>query len=239
MTFYAKITRCFYNYRRAAERPKGANMPNTSRVLLVDDDEKLLASLRRVLHGSFDIVATKDPLQALKIIEFQGPFAVVISDYRMPLMNGIELFSRISRLDRHVQRIMLTGHAELQMAIDAVNHGKITAFLTKPTPAVSIRSVVLEAIQACRESRTAETRQDGGAEAAARPAAALVVPLTAKEREVLSLLSKGFSNAEIAGELSITVGTVKSHLNNLFGKLEVNSRSKVIAKGLEFGLVRA
>lgn len=211
-------------------------MPNTSRVLLVDDDERFLASLRRVLHGSFEIVSTKDPLQALKIVEFQGPFAVVISDYRMPLMNGIELFSRISRLDRHVQRIMLTGHAELQMAIDAVNHGRITAFLTKPTPAVSIRSVVLEAIQASKESRAADLPKTG---TATRPEVELVVPLTVKEKEVLALLAKGYSNAEIADELAITVGTVKSHLNNLFGKLEVNSRSKVIARGIELGLVKA
>jgi DNA-binding NarL/FixJ family response regulator len=214
-------------------------MPDSSnKVLLVDDDERFLASLRRVLQGSFEIVATKDPLQALKIIEFQGPFSVVISDYRMPLMNGIELFSRISRLDRHVQRIMLTGHAELQMAIDAVNHGKIAAFLTKPTPALSIRSVVLEAVQACKESRAADKPASGG-ESGQKPAAELAVPLTVKEKEVLSLLARGCSNAEIAAELSITVGTVKSHLNNLFGKLEVNSRSKVIAKGIELGLVKA
>ncbi|SEO99015.1 response regulator transcription factor [Propionispora vibrioides] len=66
----------------------------------------------------------------------------------------------------------------------------------------------------------------------------LCVPLTVKEKEVLALLAKGFSNDEISAELHITVGTVKSHMNNLFGKLEVNSRSKVVAKGLELGLIK-
>ena len=99
----------------------------SARILVVDDDESCLASLRRTFRGHFDIVATNDPVLALKIFELQGSFAVVISDFQMPFMNGIQLFSRILDMNKDVQRIMMTGHADLQMAIDAVNHGKITA----------------------------------------------------------------------------------------------------------------
>lgn len=213
------------------------------RVLIVDDEENFLASVRRLLHGQFEVVTTKDPLQALKIVEHQGPFAVVISDYRMPVMNGIELFSRILTIDRQVQRILLTGYPELQMAIDAVNHGKITAFLTKPTPSVSLRSVVLEAAQAYKESLQSEGNgQSVSKETADEPGeqtdGKLFAPLTVKEKEVLSLVIRGLSNAEIAQELTITVGTVKTHLNNLFWKMDVNSRTKMIAKAIKLGLVK-
>lgn len=217
---------------------------NAPRVLIVDDDENYLASVRRVLHGQCEILTTKDPLQALKIVEHQGPFAVVISDYRMPVMNGIELFSRILTIDKRVQRILLTGYPELQMAIDAVNHGKITAFLTKPTPSVSLRSVVLEAAQTYKESQYANGQGQEAPEAPEKEPAAgqseakLFAPLTVKEKEVLTLVAKGFSNAEISMNMSITVGTVKTHINNLFWKMDVNSRTKMIAKAIELGLIK-
>lgn len=220
------------------------NQTTNGRILIVDDNEAYLASLRRIMRGHFDVVTTKDPVQALKIFEYQGPFAVVISDYRMPFMNGIELFSRIQNLDKQVQRIMLTGHAELQMAIDAINHGKITAFLTKPIPATTIRSIVIDAIQTYNQNQGSHARQQDNGESPAthrlpkNTDSELGVPLTVKEKEVLALLAKGFSNDEISAELHITVGTVKSHMNNLFGKLDVNSRSKVVAKGMELGLIR-
>lgn len=209
------------------------------RILIVDDDENALASLRRVLYGQFDIVTTRDPLQALKIVELQGPFAVVISDYRMPVINGIELFSRILTIDRQVQRILLTGYPELQMAIDAVNHGKITAFLTKPTPPVSLRSVILEAVQAYKENQPLQGgEQSSHTGAGSEPQQQPYAPLTVKEKEVLALVVKGFTNAEIAQTLIITVGTVKTHLTNLFWKLDVNSRTKLIAKAIKYGLVK-
>lgn len=215
------------------------------RILIVDDDEHYLAALRRIMHGHFEITTTRDPVQALKIIEHQGPFAVVISDYQMPFMNGIELFSRIVAINKHIHRILITGHADLQMAIDAVNHGKITAFLTKPTPAASIRSVVLDAINAytadfCRPGERHEAQ-----EAPANPplprsnVPGLYAPLTVKEKEVLALLAKGFSNEEISLQLNISIGTVKSHLNNLFGKMDVNSRTKVVARARDLGLIKA
>lgn len=212
-----------------------------TKILVVDDDESYLASIRRILRGHVIIVTTTDPVQALKIIEYQGPFAVVISDFRMPFMNGIELFSKIIRIDNKIRRIMLTGCAELQMAIDAINRGKITAFLTKPTPAGTIRLVVLDAISAYNEFLVGEQVTSDLQNNLLSPreiSTDIYLPLTVKEMEILSWLAKGCSNEEIAIQLNITVGTVKSHVNNLFGKMGVNSRSKVVVKGMELGLIK-
>lgn len=212
-----------------------------TKILVVDDDESYLASIRRILRGHVIIVTTTDPVQALKIIEYQGPFAVVISDFRMPFMNGIELFSKIIRIDNKIRRIMLTGCAELQMAIDAINRGKITAFLTKPTPAGTIRLVVLDAISAYNEFLVGEqvtSELQNNLLSTREISTDIYLPLTVKEMEILSWLAKGCSNEEIAIQLNITVGTVKSHVNNLFGKMGVNSRSKVVVKGMELGLIK-
>lgn len=212
-----------------------------AKILVVDDDESYLASIRRIMRGHLIIVTTTDPVQALRILQFQGPFAVVISDYRMPFMNGIELFSKIITIDSRIQRIMLTGCAELQMAIDAINRGKITAFLTKPTPAGTIRLVVLDAIRTYNECLWGETgtpENQNTLLATKDSSTGLYFPLTVKETEILSWLAKGCSNDEISIKLNITVGTVKCHVNNLFGKMGVNSRSKVVAKATELGLIR-
>jgi DNA-binding NarL/FixJ family response regulator len=217
------------------------NTTDQTRILVVDDDECCLASMRRIFRGRFEIVTTKDPMLALKIFELQGPFAVVISDFQMPFMNGIQLFSQIFAMDKHVQRIMLTGHAELQMAIDAVNQGRITAFLTKPIPAASIRSIVLNAIQTYNQNRERSPQERIATEAPRlqTPSFSKLYPsLTVKELEVLALLAKGFSNEEISLELNITVGTAKTHLTNLLGKMDVNNRTKIVAKGIELGLIK-
>lgn len=216
-----------------------------ARILIVDDDDKSLASMRRILRSHSEIVTTTDPVQAINIFEHQGPFSVVISDFQMPYMNGIQLFSRIFALDKNAQRIMLTGHADLQMAVDAINHGKITAFLTKPTQSVTIRSIVSEAISTYNECKQVASEQKQSSPIGDRQnevisqLGILTVPLTIKEKEVLGLLVKGFSNEEISLELKSTVGTVKTHVNNLFGKLGVNSRAKVVVRAIALGLVKS
>lgn len=213
------------------------------RILIVDDDENQLAAMRRTLHGHFETVTTKDPVQALKIFELQGPFAVVVSDFQMPLMNGVQLFAKLFELDPDSQRILITGHAGLQMAIDAVNHGKITAFLTKPTPNAAIRTVVCDAVQAYKQLKEAAASpsdpQDSAKNTDAHALALLenYSRLTVKEMEVLLLLAKGFSNDEISAAMQITVGTVKTHVNSLFAKLDVNNRTKAVAYALELGLI--
>lgn len=204
-----------------------------SRILIVDDEENQLAALRRTLHGQFDIVTTRDPIQALKIFELQGPFAVVISDYKMPVMNGIQLFSRIFEIDPDSQRILITGCAELQMAIDAVNFGKINAFLTKPTPNVSLRSVVQNSAMIYQELKKTECNN-----AAPSVTSGTNISLSVKEIEILQLLSKGLSNEEIAHQMHIKIGTVKSHVNSLFRKLDVTNRTKAVTLALEMGLIQ-
>ncbi len=220
---------------------KLANNKLLTKILIVDDDSSFLSSMRRIMRGHFEIATTTDPMQALQIIEHQGPFAVVISDFRMPFMNGIELFAKIHNFDKNIQRIMLTGCAELQMAIDAINHGKITAFLTKPTPAGSIRLVVLDAIRTYNECLledkiAPEIQNKPSIEE--RISSEPYVALTIKEKQVLSLLAKGLSNIEIAMQLHVTIGTIKTHLNNIFCKLDVNSRTKAVAKGIELDLIK-
>lgn len=109
------------------------------RVLIVDDDLNLLDSVARLLRPEVDAFTAGSGKEALEVIASCGPFAVIISDLKMPGMDGVELLSRISRTSPDTVRVLLTGHADLQSAIDAVNLGYVYRFLTKPCPPEVLR----------------------------------------------------------------------------------------------------
>ncbi len=106
----------------------------TEKILLVDDEPLLLQSMARQLRKRFDITIAGNGDEALKALEEKGPFAVIVSDMRMPGMNGVELLAEVK--DRHpdVVRMMLTGNVDQETAMEAVNTGHIFRFLTKPCP---------------------------------------------------------------------------------------------------------
>lgn len=104
------------------------------RILFVDDETNVLHAYRRNLRNLFDVHIASDGYEGLKIINENEPFAVVISDYRMPEMDGIEFLHKVKEISPDTVRIVLTGYADLQTAIDAINEGNIFRFLTKPIP---------------------------------------------------------------------------------------------------------
>jgi len=102
------------------------------KILMVDDESSVLAGYQRLLHNEFQIDTAVGGAAALSAIEATGPYAVVVSDMRMPEMDGVQLLTRIKHLAPDTVRIMLTGNADVQNAVSAVNEGSIFRFLTKP-----------------------------------------------------------------------------------------------------------
>ncbi|MFH1676441.1 MAG: HD domain-containing phosphohydrolase, partial [bacterium] len=102
------------------------------KVLLVDDDANILEGYKRSLRKKFDVETVLSGESGLKLIGENGPFAVIVSDLRMPEMDGVEFLSRVRETAPDTVRIMLTGNADLTAAMDAVNEGNIFRFLTKP-----------------------------------------------------------------------------------------------------------
>src|SRR5215467_6550888 len=101
-------------------------------ILLVDDDRQILDGYRRSLRGEFLMDTVLSGQEALNLIESKGPYAVVISDMRMPGMDGIEFLRRVKSTAPDTVRIMLTGNADTETAIEAINEGSIFRFLIKP-----------------------------------------------------------------------------------------------------------
>ena len=106
----------------------------TKRILCVDDDAELLEAYSRRLRKRFQIESAFGGEEALAAVLHRGPYAVVVADLRMPGLSGVQLLSKIKVCSPDTVRIMLTGHADLHTALEAVNDGNIFRFLTKPCP---------------------------------------------------------------------------------------------------------
>ena len=104
------------------------------KVLFVDDEPNLLAGIQRQLRKQFMIETALGGEQGLEAVRRQGPYSVVVSDLRMPGMDGIQFLSQVRKTSPDTVRMMLTGNADLQAAIEAVNEGNILRFMTKPCP---------------------------------------------------------------------------------------------------------
>jgi len=106
--------------------------PVDERILFVDDEKDVLDGYRRLLHGEYDVQTALGGSQALAELHLFGPYAIVISDMNMPDMNGAEFLSRVRQLAPSTVRMLLTGYKEVDVAIAAVNEGRIFRYLTKP-----------------------------------------------------------------------------------------------------------
>lgn len=100
--------------------------------MLVDDNQNLLSAVKRQFHNKINLVTAPGGEDGLAAIEYEGPFAVVVSDMQMPYMDGVEFLAKVKEISPDSIRMMLTGNANLQVAMDSVNEGNIFRFLTKP-----------------------------------------------------------------------------------------------------------
>lgn len=127
----------------------------TRRILLVDDEENVLAGYHRVLRKRFEMDVALGGLQALQAMEGHGPYAVLVADMQMPGLNGVELLQKVREQSPHTVRIMLTGNLDQRTAMEAINRGQVFRFLTKPCTPEDLGQV-LEAGLRQHELETAE-----------------------------------------------------------------------------------
>ncbi len=104
----------------------------SEKILFVDDDPNLLSGIRRQFRETLNITTALEGEEGLRILTEDGPFAVVVSDMRMPKMNGIQFLAKASERCPDTVRLMLTGNADVETAMHAVNEGNIFRFLVKP-----------------------------------------------------------------------------------------------------------
>lgn len=126
-------------------------------ILLVDDDPNILSALRRVLRHRFTLHCASNGAEALDLLRRFGPFAAVVSDMRMPGMNGIELLREIRRQSPETVRLVLSGQSDFADVVAAINEGAVFRFLTKPVSAdLLVESLELALLRHRHDSRHGE-----------------------------------------------------------------------------------
>jgi DNA-binding NarL/FixJ family response regulator len=122
----------------------------TRRILFVDDEPKVLQGIERQLSGRFELRTAPGPVTGLAMLAKDGPYAAVVSDFRMPTMNGVEFLAKVRQTSPDTVRMMLTGQADLNATIRAVNEGNIFRFLSKPCSMEILSAALTSALEQYR-----------------------------------------------------------------------------------------
>ena len=215
------------------------------RVLIADDQPLVRVGLRKILEADPGLeVAGEAPdgLAALELAQRRAPH-VVLMDIRMPRLDGLAATRRLLAEHPDPPRvIVLTTFDADEYVFEALRAGA-SAFLLKDTPPEDLLAAVhvVAAGDALLSPAVTRTVVEAFArQPAPRPElAARVEELTAREREVLELLGRGRSNAEIAADLVVAEGTVKTHVGRVLEKLGLRDRIQAVIFAYEAGLVRA
>lgn len=184
-------------------------------VLLVDDNSKYLKDA--LPFYGYEVETACDGIQALKALE-KKVFDIVLLDVMMPNMDGWQTLKAIrsSEDTKHLPVIMLTAVNEDQKMVSGLKNGA-DDYIVKPFVLPNLLARMEAVLR--RSARQAEPSIKKNVS---------LSPLTAKEKEVLELVSQGFSNKEIADKMYVREVTVKTHLNSIFKKLKVTNRTQAV-----------
>jgi len=123
-------------------------MVEPNRILCIDDEPNVLRSLTRLfLDDRYEILTASSAADGLSILDRAGPVPVVISDYRMPGMNGVEFLSEVRKRWPETVRIVLSGYADTAAVVSAINEGQIYRFIAKPWNDDELRAAVASSLE--------------------------------------------------------------------------------------------
>lgn len=216
------------------------NVGGAIRVLVADDQAIIREGLVTILGLVDDITVVGEAVDGIDAIEItlrEKPH-VVLMDLRTPRLDGVDATTRLSRDAPSTAVLVLTTHADDESIVAALRAGA-RGYLTKDAGRIQLAS----AIRAVAQGQTVFAPDIGariiGAATTSAPADPISTladrcpTLTARELEVLTLMTDGLDNRQIATRLFVGVSTVKSHVNSIFAKLGVTDRAAAIALALD------
>lgn len=213
------------------------------KVVLCDDQVIVTEGLQVILDSDpeIDVVAIgHDGAEAIELVEKHQP-QIVLMDLKMPGMNGIQATRHISSHFPDVYVLVLTTYDADEWVFDAIRSGA-SGYLLKNTPPKDL----IKAVKQLLSGQTPVDPEVAGklfkhvnqAESRiASSASAELDTLSEREHEVLSLMAKGLSNKDIAGQLFLSEGTIRNYVSSIFSKLDVNDRTQASIIAVRYGLV--
>lgn len=214
------------------------------RVMIVDDSRLTRISIRTTLkgvHQEIELVGeAEDGSQAIEMAGSIRP-QVILMDIGMPIMDGVRATQQIKRSHPEIKVVMLTSHEDEEDVLDAFNSGANSYCLKETPPEMLVHVIKSTAHGACwidpKIARIVMSQlqpNDRGINNNKHSSEnSGVCLLTEREVDVLKLVTQGLNNAEISDRLCISMNTVKTHLKNIFQKLEVEDRTAAALKALK------
>jgi DNA-binding NarL/FixJ family response regulator len=210
-----------------------------TRVLVADDQELVRAGLRKILEaGGLEVVGeAEDGVRAVQLTAATKP-SVVLMDIRMPILDGIEATRRIAAETPESRVLVLTTFGLEDVVFGALRAGASGFILKEASPEELLHAIdVVARGEALLSPAITRTVIGEFARRPDRPALqGRIAALTPREREVLALVVRGRSNAEIAAELVVGEGTVKTHVARILAKLGVRDRVQAVVYAYEAGV---
>lgn len=209
------------------------------KVLICDDQDLVCEGLKGILStdpGLKIVGVANDGAQALEMIPACRP-DLVLMDLKMPILNGVQATRRIRQAYPEIQILVLTTYDADEWVFDAVRAGA-RGYLLKDTP----RDRLLGSIKEAAAGKTPVDPAVAGklfahvTQPVAVPDTALTAQLSEREKEVLGLMGKGLSNAEIAARVYLSEGTVRNYVSSIFEKLGVEDRTQAAVLAIRCGL---
>ncbi len=189
-------------------------------IRIVDDDPSVCASLTFILQiAGYDVVSYNSADQFLEQAADFRPGCVLL-DVKMPGKSGLELFAEIRRRQMLLPVIFLSGHGDIEMAVQTLHDGAFD-FLVKPAEPERLIEKVARAVERCKTLRSEALERKEVEE--------LMDKLTAAEKEVAQLMAKGLSVKTIAQVLEVSEQAVKAHRSSIYHKLDVINPVEVAA----------
>lgn len=207
----------------------------TARLLLIDDDPNLLEVLAEWFRtAGYEVRTATDGIEALQHLRAR-PTDIIVTDLKMPGLNGLQLLPVFKELAPTSEVIFLTGQGTMNDAIQALREGQAFDFLLKPLRNFSQLHVVVEKALARKEAIASSLPVAPGP--MARPWPAHLEELTSRETEIMGLLKQGLDNRAIGDRVGLSEKTIKNYLSRIYEKLQVKSRTQAIAFCHEHGLL--
>lgn len=206
-------------------------------VMLADDHQIFRQGLRALLERErFDVVGEAgDGHEAVQLAERLKPDVVVL-DFVMPLLNGLDASTQIQRVSPHTRSILLTMYTEDQYVLEALRAG-LRGYVIKTQAAADLVRAIREVLQngVYLSPGISRTLVDAYLSGTAMPAD----PLTPRERQVLQLVAEGKTTKEVAMVLGLSVKTAETHRTKIMRKLEIHETAGLVRYAIRRGLVQA
>lgn len=196
-------------------------MSEAARVFVVDDDSGMRDSLRFLLESAGFAVEAYASARAFLEAGGAGKSGCLVTDVRMPEMNGLELQEKLAGEGSRLSVILMTGHADVPMAVGAMRAGAFD-FIEKPFADEALLDSIRRALEKAR------AREQAAPAAAPAEVARRLATLTPREREVLDHLVKGSPHKVIAHALSISPRTIEVHRARIMQKMEARNLAHLV-----------